>query len=227
MRKYINSFPAGSDISSIRHCRIYAPTLSLQDMLSVFLSPSSPLPHRQHRLPQQQLGNLSYPKEGPQMTSRTLANRKKHTQACIPCQSSKRRCSSGLPCSHCIRRNCESSCVYNRDRRRRRPETPSLSLPISEHDSILTGFESQSPPSPLPQSQSHAWLGPQPPFPMPSTPDEAQDSAQAAADNNVPDETPEDHVFTQPRIVKDSSGNDGMIRHAAICFSLDRGKPSI
>lgn len=193
---------------------------------------TSALPHGQHRLLQQPLCTLlrilSQPEEGPQMLSRTRANRRRHTQACIPCQSSKRRCSSGLPCSHCIRRNCESSCVYNRDRRKRQPQAPSLA--ISEHESVLAR-ESELPS--LPQkhlqtrSQSQTWPGPQSSFPTPSTPDEAVDLAQAAPDSNVPGETPEDHVFLQPRILKDSSGNDGMDRHMDPCSRFDRGNPTL
>lgn len=147
------------------------------------------------------------------MSSRVRTSRRRHTQACIPCQSSKRRCSSGLPCSHCIRRNCESACVYNRDRRKRHPGP--LSLPISEGGSgPAPGSETlplqehlQTPPQP------QTWPGPQSSFPTPSTPDEVVGSAQPVPDSNAPGETPEDHAFLQPRILKDSSGNDGIDRH--------------
>lgn len=143
--------------------------------------------------------------ERPQMSSRARAHLRRHTQACIPCQSSKRRCSSGLPCSHCIRRNCESACVYNRDRRKRQPGPPSL--PISEPGLVQAG-ESQ-----LPLPRQNLRTPPQPSFPTPPTPDVDVSSARAAPDSNVPGDTPEDHAFLQPRILKDSSGNDGMDRH--------------
>ena len=156
------------------------------------------------------------------MSSRARVSRRRHTQACIPCQSSKRRCSSGLPCSHCIRRNCESACVYNRDRRKRQPQAASMRISepepprVQDAGELLAQQHLQTPP------QSRTWLGPQSYFPTPSTPDEAVGSAQPAPDGNVPGETPEDHAFLRPRILKDSSGNDGMDRHMDTCCRMDR-----
>ena len=151
-------------------------------------------------------------REGPQMSSRARANLRRHTQACIPCQSSKRRCSSGLPCSHCIRRNCESACVYNRDRRKRQSKT--LSLPTSE-PGLVRGRESEQP-----TPQQNLQTPPQPSFPTPSTPGYTVSSARPAPDSNIPGDTPEDHAFLQPRILKDSSGNDGMDRHIGVCCNF-------
>lgn len=131
----------------------------------------------------------------------TSLNRRRNTQACIPCQRSKRKCSSGLPCTHCIRPRCESSCLYSHDRRRRQSERPS-SLP--RRPASLTG--SESPTSP------HARPDPQLSTSTPPTLEETQDLAhlQTNPDDSVPGETPESHIFGQPRLLKDSSGNDGM-----------------
>jgi hypothetical protein len=40
-----------------------------------------------------------------------LEDRQRVSKACIPCRASKKRCDSNIPCSSCIRRDCELVCI--------------------------------------------------------------------------------------------------------------------
>lgn len=49
-----------------------------------------------------------------------IEDRQRAIKACIPCKSSKKRCDSKVPCGPCVRRTCESACIYTEGRQKKR-----------------------------------------------------------------------------------------------------------
>ncbi|KAK0118323.1 hypothetical protein ONS95_012618 [Cadophora gregata] len=47
-------------------------------------------------------------------------DRQRAIKACIPCKASKKRCDSKIPCGPCVRRTCESACIYTEGRQKKR-----------------------------------------------------------------------------------------------------------
>lgn len=68
-------------------------------------------------------------------------DRQRTYKACLVCKASKIRCDSELPCSSCVKRGRESSCVYSDTARRRRTRTAPPQA------------QQQQPPQTRPQSQ--------------------------------------------------------------------------
>jgi hypothetical protein len=132
--------------------------------------------------------------------------RRRNTQACIPCQQAKRKCSSGLPCSYCVRRHCEPLCVYNYDRRRK--NVARRRSPLSENPPNPGGLT--QPPSRRASLGSRQTTlpasGQEPPLTiLPPGPEEI----------SIPEGTLATQANTQPRILKDINGNDGTVLYMA------------
>jgi hypothetical protein len=41
-----------------------------------------------------------------------IENRQRAVRACVAYKTSKKRCNSRIPCSSCVKRNCEHACLY-------------------------------------------------------------------------------------------------------------------
>lgn len=63
-----------------------------------------------------------------------LDERKRSSAACVVCKASKIRCDAQTPCTACVRRGRESSCIYSGVDGRRRPSrqsTTSMDRPLT------------------------------------------------------------------------------------------------
>jgi hypothetical protein len=146
-------------------------------------------------------------------------DRQRQPKACIPCRIAKRRCSSQLPCSHCIKQNSVSLCAYQ-DGDTAELLEDQIASPSSQAIHQESAASSQSGGFGLGRQASHGS------FPGSDGTQISTASWNPTQSNNLAAST-KTAVLTQPRMLRNAKGDEGAYLIGSILFLADRCLPRL